>query len=117
MPLLKIHLHGHDFAILQQIENAIFPDKVNLNKENPPRRDVILVPGGGYVVIAFKTDNPGAWLAHCHIPFHASFGLGIQIMERREDAAGIWPDITTSHALQMAQKVRQFTTLSLNLQY
>lgn len=31
------------------------------------RRDVASLPGGGYLVLAFKTDNPGSWLMHCHI--------------------------------------------------
>ncbi|KAF2729978.1 hypothetical protein EJ04DRAFT_501328 [Polyplosphaeria fusca] len=99
-----IHLHGHDFAILQQQQNAKFPDKINLKKDNPPRRDVVLLPTNGYVVIAFKTDNPGAWLVHCHIAKHASFGLAMQIMERQPEAQRIWPNVSTSHALQVTQK-------------
>jgi hypothetical protein len=99
----QIHLHGHDFAILQQIENAAFPDKLNLTLDNPPRRDVVLLPNNGYVVIAFKTDNPGTWLMHCHIAYHASFGLALQILERQQSAAAIWPSVKQSHALQTAQ--------------
>ena len=98
----QIHLHGHDFAILQQIENAVFPDKLNLTFDNPPRRDVVLLPNSGYVVIAFKADNPGAWLMHCHIAFHASFGLALQILEDRKGAVKIWPDINQGHALKNA---------------
>ena len=33
-----------------------------------------MLPGSGYLVIAFKTDNPGAWLCHCHIAWHTSEG-------------------------------------------
>lgn len=44
------------------------------NFVNPPRRDVVLLPANGYVAIAFKPDNPGAWLMHCHIAWHASAG-------------------------------------------
>ena len=54
--------------------------KLNLN--NPPRRDVALLPANGYLVLAFKSDNPGAWLLHCHIAWHASSGLALQILER-----------------------------------
>jgi len=96
-----IHLHGHDFAILQQIENANFPDQLNLTLHNPPRRDVVLLPTNGYVVIAFKTDNPGTWLVHCHIAFHAALGLASQIVERQQSAAALWPE--GSPALQTAQ--------------
>ncbi|KAH0565296.1 hypothetical protein GP486_001316 [Trichoglossum hirsutum] len=99
-----IHLHGHDFAILQQIGNKTFPDGINLTTDNPPRRDVVLIPDNGYVVIAFKTDNPGAWLVHCHIAYHAAWGLAMQIMERQADARKIWPSFDASPALQRAQK-------------
>ena len=56
-----------------------------MNFDNPPRRDVALLPAGGYLIIAFKADNPGSWLLHCHIAWHASSGLALQIMEREKD--------------------------------
>jgi hypothetical protein len=88
----QIHLHGHDFAILQQEENQVYhPSKLNLTRVNPPRRDVVLLPNRGFVVIAFKTDNPGSWLMHCHIARHASEGLALQILERQSDAAKLFP--------------------------
>lgn len=65
-----------DVVILAQ-QNTTF-DPVNSYKTfnfiNPPRRDVVLVPAGGYIAIAFKPDNPGVWLLHCHIAWHASAG-------------------------------------------
>ena len=82
-----IHLHGHDFALLAQSkEKESYPgslDKVALKTDNPPRRDVVLLPRGGYIVIAFKTDNPGVWLLHCHIAWHASSGLAFQVVENK----------------------------------
>lgn len=48
---------------------------------NPSRRDVATLPGNGYLAIAFKLDNPGAWLVHCHIAWHASEGLSLEIVE------------------------------------
>ncbi|KAI9845232.1 MAG: hypothetical protein M1837_004987 [Sclerophora amabilis] len=80
-----IHLHGHDFALLAQSSKP-YPgrlDKVTLKTKNPPRRDVVLLPMGGYIVIAFKTDNPGVWLLHCHIAWHASSGLAFQVLENK----------------------------------
>jgi hypothetical protein len=100
-------LHGHDFAILEQAANKVYdPAKTNLLLNNPPRRDVVLLPDGGYVVIAFKADNPGRWLVHCHIAFHISGGLGLQIMEDQEAAALIWPT-GNSTALNNAHRVCQ----------
>ena len=48
-----------------------------LNTRNPPRKDTIQVPAGGYVVIRFKSDNPGKWLMHCHVDFHEMQGKQI----------------------------------------
>jgi hypothetical protein len=36
----------------------------------------------GYTVIGFQTDNPGAWLMHCHIIWHVDGGLALQYVER-----------------------------------
>ncbi|WEW59691.1 hypothetical protein PRK78_005171 [Emydomyces testavorans] len=82
---VKIHLHGHDFVLLQQSSTGWNPRELNLKLNNPPRRDVVLVPAGGFVVIAFKADNPGSWVMHCHIAWHASLGLALQILERQSD--------------------------------
>lgn len=60
-----IHLHGHDFFILAAEEAASYDSSVTLNLNNPPRRDVANLPSAGYLVIAFYTDNPGAWLVSC----------------------------------------------------
>lgn len=85
-------MHGHDFAVLAQEANKKYdPKTVVLNTQNPQRRDVVLLPDNGYVVIAFKTDNPGAWLMHCHIARHASEGLALQLLEDRAKANEMWP--------------------------
>jgi hypothetical protein len=88
----QIHLHGHDFALLEQASDKKFNVKtLDLKLDNPPRRDVVLLPTDGYIVIAFKADNPGAWIVHCHIAFHIAQGLGLTIMERQGAANLIWP--------------------------
>lgn len=78
-----IHLHGHDFWVLSQGSGAW--DGKTLSLKNPPRRDTATLPAGGHLVLAFPADNPGAWLMHCHIPFHISGGLGLQFLERKAD--------------------------------
>lgn len=60
-----IHLHGHDFAILQQSTTKYQIGGLRLNLDNPPRRDGAFMPGQGFLVLAFKADNPRAWLMHC----------------------------------------------------
>ncbi|KAK6524517.1 hypothetical protein TWF281_011424 [Arthrobotrys megalospora] len=81
-----IHLHGHDFVILRQESEAFDPSQnYTLNLDNPARRDVLLLPKDGFIVIAFQLDNPGTWLMHCHIAWHASAGLALQFIERYDD--------------------------------
>jgi hypothetical protein len=94
-----MHLHGHDFAILGE-STIPYPAGAVLNFDNPPRRDVVLLPAGGWVMIAFRTDNPGPWIMHCHIAQHASFGLALQILERQGAAN---QNIEKSGALDRAQ--------------
>ncbi|KAG9231962.1 putative laccase-2 [Amylocarpus encephaloides] len=79
-----IHLHGHDFYILAQAEGA-YSDTTTLTLTNPPRRDTAMLPASGYLVIAFTTDNPGAWLMHCHIGWHTSEGFALQLVERQSE--------------------------------
>jgi hypothetical protein len=81
--------HGHDFYLLGTglgVWDNSFAS--TLNYTNPPRRDVAMLPSpgggaggppptGGWLVIAFLTDKPGAWLMHCHI-VRSSLVQGIQ---------------------------------------
>ncbi|KAH7348341.1 multicopper oxidase [Rhexocercosporidium sp. MPI-PUGE-AT-0058] len=96
-----IHLHGHDMFVLGISDPSdIAPAPANgtakptyftadniddLNFDNPTRRDVAMLPANGWLVIAFQTDNPGAWLMHCHIAWHVSEGLAVQFLERQND--------------------------------
>ncbi|KAK1831510.1 multicopper oxidase-domain-containing protein [Podospora conica] len=101
-----MHLHGHDFAIVYSSPDPpVANQTITLNLDNPPRRDVVLVPRGGFVIIAFRADNPGTWLMHCHIARHAAEGLGLQILERVERAREIWPSVEESPALTEATRV------------
>lgn len=61
-----MHLHGHDFYVLGSGQGN-FSSPSQLNFVNPTRRDVAMLPANGWLVLAFETINPGAWLMHCHI--------------------------------------------------
>ncbi|KAJ5658582.1 CAZyme family AA1 [Penicillium longicatenatum] len=74
-----IHLHGHDFFVLAQGTN---PWDGTTLISNPPRRDTAMLYSSGYLLIAFETDNPGAWLMHCHIGWHTSEGFALQFVEQ-----------------------------------
>jgi hypothetical protein len=45
----------------------------------------MMLPPEGYLVIAFKADNPGTWLMHCHIGFHQSLGLALQFVAQQSE--------------------------------
>ncbi len=52
------------------------------NYPNTQRRDVQIVQPNGYLVIQYDTDNPGVWPFHCHIAWHVSGGLYVNLMEQ-----------------------------------
>jgi FtsP/CotA-like multicopper oxidase with cupredoxin domain len=94
-----VHLHGHDFYVLATGAGDGSAAQLSLN--NPMRRDTHSVDGtngqpgpGGYMIVAFQADNPGAWLMHCHIPFHISGGLGVQFLERPSEILGSLGDVS-----------------------
>ncbi|KAI8611802.1 iron transport multicopper oxidase FET3 precursor [Chytriomyces sp. MP71] len=80
------HLHGHAFQIIINTNNTWDPTNVANNypnplPTNPVRRDVINVPGGGYAIIRFQSNNPGVWFFHCHIEWHFEAGLAALLVE------------------------------------
>ncbi len=79
-----MHFHGHDFYILSQGHGEWNESNVQLS--NPPRRDTTMLYGdNGYLLIAWKANNPGVWLLHCHIGWHTAMGFDLQIVEKRRD--------------------------------
>jgi hypothetical protein len=89
-----MHLHGHDFLILGSATGVNFTSDLSstLSFDNPTRRDVTMLPPNGYLVIAFKADNPGNWIFHCHIAWHVSGGLSADFMERRDEQVDLISD-------------------------
>ncbi|KAL4808784.1 laccase [Aspergillus unguis] len=84
-----IHLHGHDFLIIAQGTGSYNESASNfidtLGAAALPRRDTAMLKEDGYLVIAFYTDNPGAWLMHCHIGWHTEEGFDMQFVERYDE--------------------------------
>ncbi|KAK5119983.1 hypothetical protein LTR85_007059 [Meristemomyces frigidus] len=81
-----MHMHGHNMYVLA-VGTGMWDGKVT-NANNPQRRDVQLLPNAvsttdpGYIVVQIDADNPGVWPFHCHIAWHVSAGLYINILER-----------------------------------
>ncbi|KAL8897991.1 MAG: hypothetical protein Q9207_006921 [Kuettlingeria erythrocarpa] len=75
-----MHLHGHNFFVLAEGQGT-WDGKIT-NYPNTQRRDVQIVQPNGYLVIQYDTDNPGVWPFHCHIAWHVSGGLYVNLMEQ-----------------------------------
>ena len=57
--------------------------EIKRNLVNPPIKDSVVVPDGGFTIIRFLADNPGYWLVHCHMSWHNHLGMGFILKERR----------------------------------
>lgn len=60
------HLHGQFFTVLKRDGKEVF---------EPGLKDSVLVGGNETVEIQAYFDNPGQWMAHCHILEHAELGM------------------------------------------
>ena len=104
-----IHLHGHSFHVVKvgyptYHDNGTIAEpskdlEIDVSCKNPPkwandrlpndigitnytvRKDTVMVPAGGYVVIDFHADNPGYWFMHCHIEPHLQTGMATVVRE------------------------------------
>jgi FtsP/CotA-like multicopper oxidase with cupredoxin domain len=65
-PEHPFHLHGQFFQIDDPLQ--------------PGLKDTVLVPGVSKVNIVAYMDNPGRWMAHCHILEHAELGMMSEIV-------------------------------------
>lgn len=83
--MIPYYCTGHDFYVLAVGTGTYASAAPTLQTTNPTRRDVIMLPAEGYLVIAFPADNPGTWLCHCHIGWHQDEGLDLQFIERRSE--------------------------------
>ncbi|KIY01810.1 uncharacterized protein Z520_01948 [Fonsecaea multimorphosa CBS 102226] len=80
-PLMHpMHIHGHNMFVLNEGTGSW--DGTVVNPSNPTRRDVQMVQPDGYIAIQIIADNPGVWPFHCHIAWHVSGGLYVNILEQ-----------------------------------
>lgn len=85
---MDIDCHGNPNRNISFCNAATWADKSwggnnipGLELTKPPRKDTIIVPSGGYVVVRIKADNPGMWFMHCHIELHNLDGMAMVINE------------------------------------
>jgi FtsP/CotA-like multicopper oxidase with cupredoxin domain len=66
-----IHIHGHVFSVLAKNGRRLTGAPIHL--------DAVLVAPGETWDVAFKADNPGIWMLHCHVLAHASAGMSMMV--------------------------------------
>lgn len=83
-----IHLHGFNFFIVGRGFGNYNPntDPAGFNLLDPPERNTVGVPTGGWTAIRFRADNPGVWFMHCHLEVHTTWGLKMAFLV--ENGAG-----------------------------
>ena len=65
-----MHLHGHHFLVLTRNGKAVRPWSTDTLNMLPHER----------YEVAFRADNPGLWMLHCHNLGHAAAGLTMHVM-------------------------------------
>jgi FtsP/CotA-like multicopper oxidase with cupredoxin domain len=66
-----VHIHGHVFSILAKNGRSLSGSPVHV--------DAVLVGPFETWDVAFKADNPGIWMLHCHVLAHAAHGMSMTI--------------------------------------
>ncbi|RAH58849.1 multicopper oxidase [Aspergillus piperis CBS 112811] len=104
-----LHLHGHNYWVLAQGRGTW--DGVVTNPMNPQRRDTQIIQPGtedspAYVVLEWQANNPGVWPLHCHMSWHVSVGLLLNVVERPDDIERL------AIPESMAQTCRDWTAFS-----
>lgn len=99
-----MHLHGTSFACMGSgtlrnvtggAQRARAVRELYNNKAlptfvaHPALKDVMALPGGGWIWFRFRADNPGSWFFHCHFQYHMAGGMEavIQVGDPREPTA------------------------------
>lgn len=75
-PEHPFHLHGQFFHVLD-------------DPSQPGLKDTVLVPGFSKVTILASFDNPGRWMAHCHILEHSELGMMSEIVVTPKDGGEV----------------------------
>ena len=67
-----MHLHGHHMLVLSRNGERA--------SGSPWWSDTLDVQPGDVYEVAFKADNPGIWMDHCHNLTHAAIGMTMHLM-------------------------------------
>ncbi|CDO98372.1 unnamed protein product [Coffea canephora] len=77
-----IHVHGHNFFIVGRGFGNFDAEKdpLHYNLVDPPERNTVAVPIGGWAALRIHADNPGVWFIHCHLEEHTTWGLAMGLV-------------------------------------
>lgn len=67
-----MHLHGHTMLVLSRNGNVV--------TGSPWWTDTLNVAPGETYEVAFRADNPGLWMDHCHNQDHAALGMTMHLL-------------------------------------
>jgi FtsP/CotA-like multicopper oxidase with cupredoxin domain len=67
-----MHLHGHSFQILSKHGKPL--------SGSPIIKDTVNLKPGDVIILAFKANNPGDWMFHCHELHHAFAGMMTEVI-------------------------------------
>ncbi|THF99048.1 hypothetical protein TEA_004362 [Camellia sinensis var. sinensis] len=82
-------LHGFNFFVVGSGIGNFDPkkDPAKFNLVDPPERNTVGVPTGGWTAIRFRADNPGVWFMHCHLELHTTWGLKMAFVVKNGKSA------------------------------
>ena len=66
-----MHLHGHHMLVLSRTGSRV--------SGSPWWTDTLNVESDERYEVAFRADNPGIWMDHCHNLGHAAAGLTMHV--------------------------------------
>lgn len=101
-----VHLHGHNFQITHRSGGALNDTPAD---KSPLRRDTIVVNSHGTLRFRFKASNPGVWIFHCHMEWHAQSGLMATFVEAPLDIQRDYQHVLTIPTSLNASDVCQST--------
>jgi hypothetical protein len=74
----SFHLHGHNIWVVGEGEETEGKGK---RRKIGEARDTVLIPSKSEIRVRYVADSPGVFLAHCHMSWHESAGLGVVMVD------------------------------------
>jgi FtsP/CotA-like multicopper oxidase with cupredoxin domain len=90
------HLHGHAFYVLARrqssrgwgsYESGSATAAAALKMAGAIRKDTVMVPRRGFVVVRFRAEQAGRgiWMLHCHMLVHQASGMAMAVQVGGEE--------------------------------